>query len=239
MSNELAKMKIVAFEDPKYENEIDDGEYVVQVNPEGYKFNYKLDYGENQAPGTSSVQSKFNKIKPEKLEFEFIFDKTGAIPNTFSGTSQAEIAKERVDGVIPDLEHFKSVVIGYKGDLHKPPYLMLSWGTLLFKGVVLEMTIEFKMFRADGTPLRALVKAKFEGFVEDELRVKKDNDQSPDITHLRIAKDGDNLPLMAHRIYRDPAYYIKVAQRNKLIHFRQLEAGQKIYFPPVRKTTEI
>lgn len=238
MSDELAKMKIVAFEDPKYEKEIDDGEYEVQVNPEGYKFNYKLDYGENQAPGTSSVQSKFNKIKPEKLEFEFVFDKTGALPKTFKGTSDSEIAKERSEGIIPDLEHFKNVVIGYKGDLHKPPYLMLSWGTLLFKGVILEMSIDFKMFRADGTPLRAVAKAKFEGFVEDELRVKKENDQSPDITHLRTVNDGDSLHLMSHRIYRDPAYYIKVAQANKLINFRQLQAGQKIFFPPVKKTSE-
>ena len=236
MSNELAKMKIMAYEDPKFENQIEDGEFVVKINPEGYKFSYKLDYGDNQAPGTSAIQSKFNKIKPEKLEFDFIFDKTGALPNTFKGTSQAEISKEREEGIIPDLEHFKEIVIGYKGDLHKPSYLIISWGTLLFKGVILEMGVEFKMFRVDGTPLRAVVKAKFEGFVEDELRVKKENDQSPDISHLRTVKDGDNLPLMSHRIYKDPAYYIKIAEVNKLINFRQLKTGQEIIFPPVIKT---
>ena len=172
-------------------------------------------------------QPRFNKIKPETLEFEFIFDNTGALPDTDD--------PGRNEGIIPDLEHFKEVVIGYRGELHRPPYLLLSWGTLLFKGVILEMTVNFKLFNPNGTPIRAVAKAKFEGFVEDDLRVRMEDDQSPDLTHVRIVKQGDTLPLMSKSIYGDPRHYLEVARINKLVNFRNLRVGQRILFPPLEK----
>jgi nucleoid-associated protein YgaU len=71
--------------------------------------------------------------------------------------------------------------------------------------------------------------------VEDDLRVAKENRSSPDLTHYRIVKAGDNLPLMTQRIYGDPKYYLEVARVNKLVNFRNLKPGQAIYFPPIEK----
>jgi nucleoid-associated protein YgaU len=96
------------------------------------------------------------------------------------------------------------------------------------------MNITFKLFKPDGTPLRAVAKAKFKGFVEDNLRIAKENNNSPDLTHVRIVKEGDTLPLMTFRIYGDSEYYLEIAKVNKLPNFRKLKAGQKIIFPPIR-----
>src|SRR5690606_28803951 len=136
-----------------------------------------------------------------------------------------------------DIEQFKKVIFDYNGDEHKPNYLMISWGTLLFKGTLSEMDITFKLFKADGTPLRALANAKFKGFVEDDLRVAKENNSSPDLTHVRIVKDGDTLPLMTCRIYGDSKYYLEVAKANEIPNFRKLTVGQKIFFPPINKVS--
>ena len=83
--------------------------------------------------------------------------------------------------------------------------------------------------------LEQLQKQKFKGFVEDDLRAAKENNKSPDLTHFRIVKAGDTLPLMTYAIYGDSKYYLEVAKANNLINFRKLDAGQRIFFPPLQK----
>ena len=241
MSNgELKKLKVVAYSDPQFNDKIGDGEFTTLVNPEKYTFNYKIEQNEDQASGTSDLAPKFNKKLPEDLELEFLFDRTGVIvhygtdPNS---SSDDKVFKDEGEGVIDDIEKFKKVILDYNGDEHKPNYLMISWGTLLFKGSLKEMSIEFKLFKPDGTPIRAVAKAKFQGFVEDDLRVAKENNQSPDLTHLRIVKEGDTLPLMTHRVYGDSKYYLEIAKVNQLTFFRKLEVGTEIFFPPIEKTS--
>lgn len=237
MSSELAKIKITAYKSSGFEDnkKISEGEFVTLVNPEGYSRSFKIKYKDQQASGTKAQQMKFEKIEPEDIELEFLFDKTGALPGTFKSTDDAGIKDEGKEGVWPDIEKFKKVVYNYKGEIHQPPYLIIQWGELLFKCVLREMTINFKLFRPDGTPLRAVAKAKFTSTVENELRVRQEARSSPDITHVRIVKAGDTLPMMAYQVYEDPSYYIQVARANNLYNFRYLEPGTKIFFPPIQK----
>ena len=221
----LEKLKVIAYSDPQFTNKVGDGEFATLLNPEKYVYQYKIEQNEQQATGTSAAATKFNKKLPEELQIDFVFDRTGIIP---------ERARTE-DGIIDDLEHFKKVVLDYNGDQHKPNYVMISWGSLLFKGSMIEMSVEFKLFRPDGTPLRAVAKAKFKGFVEDDLRVAKENKNSPDLTHYRAVRVGETLPLMAFRIYGDSSYYLAVAKANNLHDFRNLQPGQEIYFPPIQK----
>jgi hypothetical protein len=224
-TGELKKLKIVAYSDDGFSNKVADGEFNTLMNPEKYVFHYKIEQNEEQAPGTSAAPTRFNKQLPENLELDFIFDRTGVI----AGKEAVE------DGIIDDIEKFKKVILDYNGDEHKPNYLMISWGSLLFKGALTEMDIEFKLFKSDGTPIRAVAKAKFQGFVNDDLRAAKENNKSPDLTHIRIVKAGDTLPLMSYRIYGDSKYYLAVAKANSLINFRKLKTGQEIFFPPIQK----
>ncbi|GAB4107763.1 peptidoglycan-binding protein [Echinicola sediminis] len=221
----LEKLKIVAYKDAKFSEEVDNGEFTTLLNPEKYKFQYRVEQNEDQASGTSAAPIRFNKILPQTLELDFLFDRTGVI----AGYEASE------DGVINDLEHFKKVVYEYNGEKHKPNYLMITWGSLLFKGYLKEMDIEYKLFRPDGTPIRALATAKIGEFVEEELRTAQENNQSPDMTHFRTVKEGDSLPLMAYQIYGDSRYYLSVAKANKLTNFRKLETGMEIFFPPIEK----
>ena len=238
MSGELIKLKIKAYSDEKFSQEVSEGEFKTLLNPENYKFKYKIEQNDDQASGTSSSAPKFNRALPEDLELEFVFDRTGVITDYgASGTKDNKTFKDEGGGIIDDIENFKKVIFDYNGDKHKPNYLIISWGTLLFKGTLSEMGITFKLFKADGTPLRAVASAKFKGFVEDNLRVAKENNNSPDLTHIRIVKDGDTLPLMAFRIYGDPKYYLEVAKANEITNFRMLKVGQQIFFPPIEKVS--
>jgi len=236
MSGELIKLQIKAYSDEQFSEEVADGEFKTLLNPENYKFTYKIEQNDDQASGTSAAAPRFNKALPEDLDLEFVFDRTGVITDYGApGTADDKTFKDEGGGIIDDIEKFKKVIFDYNGDEHKPNYLIISWGTLLFKGTLSEMDITFKLFKSDGTPLRAVAQAKFKGFVEDNLRVAKENNSSPDLTHVRIVKEGDTLPLMSFRIYGDSKYYLEVAKVNQISNFRKLKVGQKIFFPPIQK----
>lgn len=221
----LEKLRIVAYKDSKFSDEVENGEFITLLNPEKYKFQYRVEQNEDQASGTSSAPIRFNKILPQTLEFDFLFDRTGVI----AGYEVTE------DGIINDIDHFKKVVYDYNGEKHKPNYLMITWGSLLFKGYLKEMDIEYKLFRPDGTPIRALATTKIGEFVEEELRTAQENNQSPDMSHYRTVKEGDTLPLMTYRIYGDSKYYLEVAKANGLTNFRKLKTGAELIFPPLQK----
>ena len=227
-TGQLKKLRVIGYKDPEFTDKVGDGEFTSLLNPEKYTFKYKVEYTEAQGQGTSTSQPKFVRTPPEDLDLEFLFDRSGVIKGQDNKTG---------DGIITDLEKFKRIVFDYSGDEHKPNYVMIGWGTLLFKGSLLEMAIEFKLFASDGTPLRAVVKAKFKGSVEDDLRVARENNNSPDLTHIRTVKEGDTLPLMTHKIYGNSKYYLQVAIANNISNFRKLTPGQQIKFPPIQKAT--
>ena len=226
MKGELKKLKIIGFKDDKFTEPIGDGEFTSLLNPEKYTFRYKIEYTEAQGQGTSATQPKYLRSVPEDLDLQFLFDRTGIIKGHNDKIG---------DGIVEDIEKFKKLVFDYNGDEHKPNYLLIGWGTLLFKGILAEMSIEYKLFSAEGVPLRAVVAARFKGVVEDSLRVARENNNSPDLTHVRMVKQGDTLPLMTFRIYGDSKYYLQVAAANRLPHFRRLQPGQQIIFPPIEK----
>jgi hypothetical protein len=235
---ELVKLQISAFTDPKFHKKVAGGEFRTLLNPEKYSYKYKIEHNKKQASGTSAAASKFNKILPENFELDFIFDRTGVIVDYGPPSKELEkptVFRDEGTGIKKDIEAFKKVVLKYNGKHHRPNFLIITWGTLLFKGTLEEMDITYKLFKPDGTPLRATVHARFKGFIEDKLRSAKENNSSPDLTHIRYVEHGDTLPLMAYRIYGDSKYYLEVAKANDLINFRKLKVGQKIFFPPIEK----
>ncbi len=234
----LQKLIIRCFKDEKFNEELPQLKYTALLNPEKYSFSLKTEYKEDQAQGTSSDDLKFIRSIPEDLDLEFLFDRTGVIVHYGDdpkSSSDDNVYKDKGNGIIDDLEAFKKAVYDYNGDTHKPNYLKILWGSLTFPCLLTSMDIEYKLFKPDGTPIRAMVKAKFKKFIEKEKRAKEQNDQSPDLTHYRVVKAGDSLPLMTHRIYGDPKYYLEVARVNNISNFRKLTIGQELFFPPLQK----
>jgi hypothetical protein len=195
------------------------------INPETYTYNYQIEFEDTQGSGTSSANLNFSRARPEELSFDFVFDGTGVVPGTEG------------KNVIDELETLKDLVIKYQGEAHQPYYVSLTWGTLMFKGRVKTLKVDFKLFNSDGTPIRAIASLTFLGSVEDNLRVAQENAQSPDLTHIVTVEDLDTLHLMSHQVYKQPEQYIRVAQSNNLNHFRGLKTGQKLRFPPFNKKT--
>jgi len=230
-NGKLEKLLILAFADSKKAEtggprEADDS-YEALINPESYTLDHKLKFSDSgQAHGTSGTQLKYEYTEPEEISFEFLFDNTGII----DGQARPHVAD--------DLKRFKQVVFEYKGDAHEPRHLKLVWGeNSIFKGRATEISITYKLFNPDGTPIRAVAKVKFRSSIEDLKRAAKENKQSADLTHVRRVTAGDTLPMLCYAVYGDPAYFLQVAAFNRLDDFRQLVPGTSIVFPPVNSAS--
>ncbi len=216
----LEKMLIKAYEEADFSGEAID-EFEAYINPHELTIAYEMEYDSAQGSGTTGSRMEFKKVKPGDMSLTFFIDGTGA-----NGVKVD--VQERV-------EKFQAVT-GYNGNIHRPNYLKVVWGTLQVKRCVLKSaSIAYKLFKPDGVPLRAVVTANFTDSSDDETRVALAQDASPDLTHQRIVKAGDSLPLLCYQIYRDSSYYLDVARANNLDDFRNLEPGTRLYFPPLEK----
>jgi hypothetical protein len=131
------------------------------------------------------------------------------------------------------VERFQTVT-GYNGNIHRPNYLKIGWGTLTIKRCVLKSaSIAYKLFKSSGVPLRAVITASFSDNSDDQTRVAMAQDESPDLTHFRVVKAGDSLPSLCTEVYGDPHLYLRVAQANRLDDFRNLVPGMRLRFPPL------
>src|SRR5215210_216163 len=83
----IEKLYIQAYKDAELTLPAGD-RFEALINPETYSYKCKVEFDETQAPGTSGVALKFNKIPPQEFNFDFLFDGTGV----FKGASILDIS---------------------------------------------------------------------------------------------------------------------------------------------------
>ena len=216
----LERLLIRAYEKPDYSSP-QVGEFEAYINPGEITLAYEMEYDSAQGSGTTSSRMEFKKVKPGDLSLTFFLDGTGA--------------NGHPAGVREKIEQFQTVT-GYNGNIHRPNYLKVVWGTLEVKRCVLKSaSIAYKLFKPDGVPLRAVVTATFTDNSDDQTRVARAQDRSPDLSHVRRVQAGDTLPSLCYEIYGDPRLYIEVARVNGITEFRNLTSGATILFPPLEK----
>lgn len=216
----LEKLTILAYATPNYQGQPVD-RFEAYVNPHELTLSYEIEYDAAQGAGTTNSRMNFKKMKPGDLALTFFLDGTGA--NGRPADVQQLVAQ------------FQRVT-GYNGDIHRPNYLKVMWGTLRIKTCVLKSaTIAYKLFQPSGVPLRAVVTANFTDNSDDQTRVAIAQDQSADLTHRRLVKAGDDLPRLCQEIYGDPRLSALVAESNGLDGFRRLVPGALLIFPPLEK----
>jgi hypothetical protein len=194
--------------------------FVAMFNPDTLTVDSDVEYDKSAAAGSVASQMRFSRIKPRQFNFEILLDGTGA-----SGEHRE---------VMIDINIFRKVT-GFFGDIHRPAYLLLVWGTFIVKCVLTKMSVKYTLFRENGTPLRATISASFTEYMTKQDLVRFMNLASPDLTHILEVRAGDKLPLMCHRNYNDSRYYLEIARVNGLVNFRSLKPGQKLVFPPLEK----
>lgn len=258
MRGRLGKLKIIAFRYAETPGtpvgntpETGRGVFFAQVNPEKYSVNYQVRFHNEQEHGTQWQNPTFSGSSAREMRFEFLFDSTGALPDTNPLAEDDQVggigpipqvpttvAGQVISraGVFSQIKYFESIVFAIQGETHEPNYLVINWGSLVFKCRLTSMDVTYKLFSPEGLPLRATVDATFQEIIEPREESHQTSPSSPDITHSRIVKAGDTLPMLAKQIYGDERYYVAVAKANELFDFRDLQPGQVIYFPPINRS---
>lgn len=193
--------------------------FVAQFNPETLTINNEIEFGpEEPAHGDDGEEAKYKSTKPRSFTFDFLLDGTGAAGLKIEVLAQIELFKQTV---------------GFTGKIHRPLYLVVNWGTFIATCVLESFSITYKLFRPNGTPLRATLSATFKEHKPKALKELEKNLSSPDLTHAHLVMEGEHLSLITHRIYRNPAYYVQVAEANGLDNLRALASGRTLLLPPV------
>ena len=173
---------------------------------------------------------------------EILFDETGVIPeqSEFSdipivGAIASAFSKTEKFSLKEQIQKFSTIVYAFNGDEHSPRLLLITWGELSFPCVLTTVSYRYTHFKPDGTPIRAYADCTFTEQYPDSTRVRQENRLSPDLTRLLEVREGDTLPLLVQRTYKNPELYLEVARINNLVNFRRLRAGDKLIFPPIAK----
>lgn len=220
-SGNLTKLKIIQYQDDRFENP-SGTEMDIPVNPSQYKRSVNIEYNEEQEQGTQGNNPSYSRTPPEEMQFDFVFDSTGVLPQS-----------RKVDDQITD---FKALAYSVDGDIHRPNFLKILWGSLSFNCILKSLTINYTLFKPDGTPVRAMLNATFMNVVEEERRAVEQGNNSPDLTHVRYTKEGDTLPLLTYKIYKNASLFPQVAWFNGLTNFRNLKPNTRIIFPPIDRS---
>ena len=197
--------------------------YEAMFNPETFSMDTTFNYCTEESPGSTSSPAKFRNIEPRSFSLELLVDGTGA-----SGEKRE---------VLADIALFEACV-GYYGKIHRPSYLVVSWGLFIYHCVLTSYTVNYKLFRPNGTPLRAVITATFKEFKPKLLESLLNLKSSPDLTHYHRNSDGDQLFMISQDTYDTPQYNVQLAEFNELDTIRKLDRGDNLVMPPLKDSTD-
>jgi hypothetical protein len=236
----LEKLKIKAFRTPRrVEGVLADllvaQTYQAMFNPESYSFNYTNEFQKQRGIHTAGRTAHYALSKSSELSFKFLIDDSSATAGLTAGAPSLSVGGYALRKTIHDrVEEFLDLTGRINGELHEPHYLRLEWGDLIFDCRLKSVDVSYTLFNRSGRAIRAELDATFVEDLDPQKAAIVTDKQSPDLTHERQVMDGDTLPLMTYRIYRDASQYIRVAQANKVDNFRRLKPKTNLRFPPIQ-----
>ncbi|WP_437627010.1 CIS tube protein [Sorangium sp. So ce1151] len=220
----LEKLKIKAFKDVA-RRQPSAAPFEAMFNPASFSDSYAITWGAKQGVGSSGPQLSYSGSKPRALTLTLVVDGTGVESIGILAPMRKSV-KDRV-------KTFLDVTFRYNGVIHEPNYLLVEWGSLIFSCRLSAVDIKYTAFERDGTPLRAELQVTLISDKAAKARAREEGKTSPDLTHSRVVRSGDTLPLLTRDIYGSSARYLDVARWNRLDDFRRLIPGQEIFFPPL------
>jgi phage tail protein X len=221
-SGSFAKLLIEAFLKEDYSEPWVDAAnpLAVAINPAAYTQTMGAVFNEDKSAGADAKPKTFNRPNEVTLQMELVIDGTGAVPGTAGRSVEQQIAD------------FRRVAVQINPKTGSPHYLKLVWGTMVFKGRLQSLSVNYTLFNPDGSPLRAKLNASFSGPIADN-EAKRGSARRGKAAELVTIQDGDTLPALCTRFYGNPLAYLMVARANGLDSVRSLSTGAKLLLPPL------
>jgi hypothetical protein len=195
--------------------------FIAMFNPESFTIQEDVKWENKCVPGKEGEAPVYKSTRPRSFTLELTLDGTGVNTNGVKIPVTAQVLLFRVA---------TTKVIG---TTHRPPYLLVQYGTFISSCNLTSSSISYTMFDMLGLPIRAKITASFVERTLSGLGALLSMLSSPDLTHKVVVKKGDTLPLLTYNIYNNQTYYLQVAKVNGIKNFRKLNAGAKIVLPPI------
>jgi Contractile injection system tube protein len=235
-------LKIIPYTKPKgaKKNEYNEGEaFIVDFNPNTFTINNKIEYKQPKTKGKEGGDPVFERIPPLEFSIEFTIDGTGVATQSLTEKQKNDYKSKKHDYVKTRIKELRGITgCQINGDIHRPNYLAVNWGTFHIECVLASLNITYNLFDDQGSPLRAKVNCSFTERIGQDKEGRQSALESPDLTKYRPLVAGDVLPLIIKNNYDDSAYYIQVAKANKLKNFRRLIPGTTLVLPPMKESDE-
>lgn len=186
----------------------------VLFNPEEYSLSKDNNFASHNVPGLSSPILQFVHGNLRTLTMELFFDTT----------DEARDVREETERVVR--------LTAIDRELHAPPPVTISWGSLLFTGVLTSVNQTFNRFLADGRPVRARLDVTWSEMIDPERESREVNRQTADFSKRHVVSEGETLVDLAARYYQQPGAWRAIALENDIDDPRgDIFSGREILIP--------
>jgi nucleoid-associated protein YgaU len=198
-------------------------------NPKEYSISKTSSW--QKKPNSSSIPNlQYGGGEPRKLSLDLFFDATD------EATGDVRVITDKLFGLLEANQKYK------KEKKKRPPTVEFHWGrTWTFPAVIDSLSVQYALFRPDGTPIRATAKlslTQVEKAVEKASAGSSKKGQNPTtrgVPDLRthVVRDGDSLPSISYASYGDPTRWRVIAEANGIDDPLALRRGRMLSVPQV------
>jgi Contractile injection system tube protein len=189
--------------------------YMVMFNPNSYKTELKVNFNEETPEKTETVKPRFKNVGPKQFNFDFVVDGTGAA------------GYKRDVGL--DVKSFIKTV-GYDKNIGSGSirYLLLIWGGFIQKCVIESISVNYTLFSALGSPLRATISATFREYNDEPSELFKKIDSFLSSAPVQGAISVANA---AFQVFNAVDQTVAIAKANDLDSIRAKVNSDNIKLP--------
>ncbi len=185
-------------------------------NPKEYTIAKSVPWNPQTAAGLDAPEMQFTTGQGETLQLELFFD-------TYEAGTPVKAHTDRL--------HQMALI---DTSLHRPPLVLVTWGTLIFQGVIESLSHRFTMFLESGVPVRATCSVSLrEARSATEQATENRGNESPDHAKLHAVRRGETLQSISAIEYDDPGEWRRIADANGIDDPFRLEPGKKLIIPPI------
>lgn len=181
--------------------------------------------------GQHHPSPQYAGAEPQKVSLDLLFDDTDS-PTGDITTVCSKLFKM--------MEGDDSKLGSADKNASRPPTVTFGWGSLLvpFKAVMDSLSVQYLLFRPDGTPIRAVAKVSLTSIEKFTAQsggggVKRQNPTTTGIAGLRshYFRDGDSLQSIAYAAYGDATKWRVIAEANGIDDPTTIRRGTVLAIP--------
>lgn len=190
-------------------------------NPSEYTISKANKWTVKPVVGEGLPKAEFGGGDAQKLTLELLFDDADRADGDVREITSSLFAAMAVD---------KAHASGKNSG--RPPTIEFGWGsTTTFTAVCDSLSVQFLLFRPNGTPVRA--KAKISLIQAEPKPGKGQNPTTRGTAGLRthVVRDGDSIQSVAHAAYGDPTHWRRIAEANGIDDPLHLPRGTVLSIP--------